>query len=177
MRTPVIHISQMLCIIFLLATSSALAQEDYLGKEVTLFVNYYNKKDFSNLTNLFHFPQKYTEKELRKDKNGVSKVLKILFDEFGNIASIEKVNNPPLFYYVLIGGGDIPYWQRYPEVYNSTYKVMFSGEGQGYLGFGFCNILKKWEIRQVSYGLPADSPQSRARIGDILQKVNKLMGQ
>jgi hypothetical protein len=177
MRTSLCQISQILCIISLLSTSNAIAQEEYLNKKATLFVNYYNKKDFSSMTDLFHFPQEYTEKELREDRNAINKTLKIYFDEFEKIKGIEKVNNPPLYYSVLIGGGNIPYWQRYPEVYNSTYKVMFSREGQGYLAFGFCNILKKWEIRQVSYGLPAESPQSRARIGDILQKCMRIIGQ
>jgi len=177
MKTLACHICQILCIIFILASSNAVAQEDYLNKQVKLFVNYYNKQDFFSMTNLFHYPQKYTEKELKKDKDGVSKTLKLYFDEFGSILSIEKVNNPPLSYYVSIGGGDIPYWQKYPEVYNTIYAVMFSREGRGYLDFYFCNILGKWKIRHVSYGLPADSPQSQSRIGDIFQKLNNLMEQ
>lgn len=177
MKTPACHICQMLCIIFFLASSNALSQEGYLNEIATFFVSHYNKKDFLSLTDLFHFPKEYTEKQLKEDKNAINKTLKMYFDEFGKITGIEKISNPPLFYFVTIGGGNIPYWQRYPEVYNIIYKVKFSSEGQGYLVFGFCNILRKWEIRQVSYGLPADSPQSQTRIVNIHQKMNKLMGQ
>ncbi len=112
---------------------------------------------------------------MKADKEAIGKTLKMYFDEFGKITSFERLEDPPFHYFVMIGGADIPYWQKHPEGDKLTYKVTFSREGEGYLVVVFSYILKEWEIRQVNYGLPADRPKSEKRISTIFQKWQKLM--
>lgn len=170
------HIYLLACFI-LFVVAPARTQEENLQEKATLFINYYNNKDFVGATKLFHFPQGYTTKELKEDKVAISKALKLYFEEFGEITKSEKTVNPSQYYFHMIGGGNLPYWQRYPDAYNLFYKVEFSREGKGYVVLVFCHILDKWEIRQVNYGLPADRPKSQERIISINQKFMKLVGQ
>lgn len=171
------YICFLCCLIVLVAVPIALAQEENRQEKARLFINCYNNNDFFGATKLFHFPQDYTDKELKKEKDAIRKTLKMYFEEFGKITNIEKTDNPSLYYFVMIGGGNLPYWQKYPDVYNTFYKVKFSREGQGYLVLVFCHISDKWEIRQVNYGLPAERSKSQERIIGINQKWMKLMGQ
>jgi hypothetical protein len=157
--------------------SATFAQGENVRENATIFINYYNSKDFLGATSLFHFPADYTANELKEDKDAVSKTLNMYYEEFGRIASIERKDNVSLYYFVSIGGGNLPYWQKYPNTYNLFYKVNFSREGQGYVVLVFCNISDKWEIRQVNYGLPADRPESQERISGIFMKWVKLRGQ
>ncbi len=167
-----------LFVIFILfVVSSAQAQEEILQEKATLFINNYNNKDFFGATRLFHFPQNYTDKKLNEDKDAISKTLKMYFEEFGEITDIEKSDIPPLYYFHMIGGANLSYWQQYSDVSDIFYKVKFSREGQGYLTIVFCNILDKWEIRQVNYGLSADRLDAQIRMDNINKKWNKLMGQ
>jgi len=165
------------CLMILAVAPIALAQERNIQEKAAHFISLYNKKAFLGATTLFNFPADYSNKELREDKNAISKTLNMFYEEFGKIASIEKIDNLSLYYFVTIGGGNFPYWQKYPDVYNSFYKVKFSREGKGYVVLVFCHISDRWEIRQVNYGLPADQPKSQERILDINKKFMKLMGQ
>lgn len=153
----------------------AAAQEEVFREKSGRFVEAYNKKDFAGLAELFHFPEEYTGEELKADKEAIRKTLSLYFDEFGKIAGLEKVENPPFHYFVTIGSADIAYWEKHPEGDKVAYKAVFSREGEGYLTLTFSYILRKWEIRQVNYGLPADRPRSEARISAIFQKWQKRM--
>lgn len=168
-----------ICLLVFLITfpfaAAGLAQEENIQGKANDFINNYNNQDFRGVTKLFHFPRDYTANELKEDKDAISKVLKLYYEEFGKITNIKKNENPSNYYNVSIGSGNIPYWQKYPETVNLSYKVKFSREGLGYIDVVFCHISEKWEIRKVSYGLPADRPKSQERIVSISQKIMKLL--
>ena len=167
-----------LLIIFsiLFVGSSSRAEEKDPIEKATAFINYYNKKDFLGATKIFHYPPNYTAAELNEDKAAISKTLKMYYEEFGKIEHFEKSDMPPLYYFHMIGGGNLPYWQKYSDVYNVNLKVKFSREGEGYVTIVFCNILNKWEIRQVNYGLSADRIDAQTRLNSIKEKWQKMMG-
>ena len=175
MRGSVYRIGLTVFLAGLFFVSTSAAQEEIFREKSGRFVEAYNKKDFAGLAELFHFPPEYTEQELKADKEAIRKTLSLYFDEFGKITGFEKVENPPFHYFVAIGGADISYWEKHPEGDKVSYKAAFSGEGEGYLTLTFSYILRKWEIRQVNYGLPADRPRSEARISAIFQKWQKRM--
>jgi hypothetical protein len=176
-RKWIFRIGLIVSLIVLFFPENGAAQEEVFKEKAGRFVEDYNRQEFARLVELFHFPEEYTEAERKKDKEAIGKTLKIYFDAFGKIASFEKVTDPPFYYFVTIGSADIPYWKSHPEGDTATYKVKFSREGEGSLGLVFSYILKKWEIRQVNYGLPADRPQSEKRISTIFQKWQKEMTQ
>jgi hypothetical protein len=175
MRRAVFRVGLAVFLMFFSSPSNGAAQQEIFNEKTGSFVDYYNKKDFGRLVNLFHFPKDYTEAQLKEDKEAIGKTLQLYFEEFGKIAGFEKVEDPPRYLFVAIGSATVPYWEKNPEGDTVTYKVKFSRDGEGYLVLVFSYILKEWEIRQVDFGLPAGRPQSEKRISAIFQKWEKLM--
>ncbi|MBT6230106.1 MAG: hypothetical protein HOI47_25975, partial [Candidatus Scalindua sp.] len=49
--------------------------------------------------------------------------------------------------------------------------VVFSKEKDGYVLILFSNILNRWKIRAVAYGLPAQRPGAKERVVEIMTKM------
>ena len=135
------------------------------------FLKYMSSSEYSDDAGLFHCPQEYTSVKRSGQLLGVSKLLKILADEFG-IPSNCKINESPVPYYnVAVCGGDMEYWQKYPSQLQVPLEVVFSKENDGSIVILFSNVSNKWEIRAVAYGLPAQRPGSKERIVEIMTKM------
>lgn len=90
------------------------------------------------------------------------------FNELGISNTGEKVLS------LQVGGGDITYWQQHPKFLSLVYSVNFSKYGAGYTTFTICNILNKFEIREVKYGLEATRSNSKELLQEALKHM-KLM--
>lgn len=135
------------------------------------FVKFIKSGALDSASTLFHYPSTYSPDDLSNDMRSVTGHLKLLSDEFGKIIKADRSDNPTLFRYVSVGGGDISYWQKYNLTFPVTYKVQFEKEGQGYLTFNFCSIDGKWRLRDVQFGLPESRPDSQKRIAEITLKL------
>ncbi len=135
------------------------------------FFEYMSSSKYSNAAGLFHCPQEYTTVKRSGQILGVSKLLKVLADEFG-IPSDYRINETPTPYYnVTVCGGDTEYWEKYPSYMQIPLEVVFSRENDGYVVILFSNISNKWEIRAVAYGLPAQRPDAKERIVEVMTKM------
>ncbi|MFQ5685505.1 MAG: hypothetical protein ACE5GV_02480 [Candidatus Scalindua sp.] len=135
------------------------------------FLKYMSSSKYSDAAGLFHCPLEYTAVKRSGQILGVSKLLKVLADEFG-IPSNYKINETPAPYYnVTVCGGDTQYWEKYPSYVQVPLEVIFRKERDGYIVILFSNISNKWEIRAVAYGLPAQRPGAKERIVEVMTKM------
>ncbi len=135
------------------------------------FIKHMSSSEYSDAAVLFHYPQEYTAEKRSEQILGVSKLLKIFTDEFG-IPSNCKINESPDPYYnVTVTGVDMPYWQKNPSQLQIPLEVVFSKENDGQIVILFYNILNKWEIKAVAYGLPAQRPGAKERVVEIMTKM------
>ena len=135
------------------------------------FFKHMSSSEYSDAAGLFHYPQEYTAEKRSEQILGVSKLLKIFTDEFG-IPSNCKINESPDPYYnVTVTGVDMPYWQKHPSQLQIPLEVVFSKENDGQILILFSNILNKWEIKAVAYGLPAQRPGAKERVVEIMTKM------
>ncbi len=135
------------------------------------FFEHMASSKYSDAAGLFHCPREYTSGKRSGQILGISKLLKIFTDEFG-IPSNHKINESPDPYYnVTVCGGDMQYWQKHPSQLQIPLEVVFSRENDGYVVILFSNVLNKWEIRAVAYGLPAQRPGAKERVVEIMTKM------
>ena len=169
------------CLMFVLSLyfiSSAIAQEDpsaEINKLADQFFSQMQESKFEEAAKLFHFPPSYSHEERNHDIAAVARMLEFFSAEFGKSNSPHIDHSEALFWNLLAMGGDIPYWQANPTYLQIRFSVKFSKEGDGYVILQFCRIIDKWEIRAAAYGLPADRPDSKARITQLSQKMMEVM--
>ncbi len=163
------------CCILLSALSTRASGQESVGARLqSLSVEFFNhmaSSEYSEASVLFHYPQEFTSEKKSEQILNVSKLLKVFTDEFG-IPSNYKINESPTPYYnVTVSGGDTQYWEKYPSHMQIPLEVVFSKENDGYIVLLFSNILDKWEIRAVAYGLPAQRPGAKERVVEIMTKM------
>jgi hypothetical protein len=139
------------------------------------YIKLMNQGNYKEASFLFHYPEDYTQEELVSDRTTVQKMLKIVMDTFGSIDSVYIVPPSLMVYQFSIGGGSIPYWQKHPKGFHVTHCVEFSKQGYGRFDVQFCNINSKWEIRDVSYGLPTSRSDAKPIISKLLERFMQLM--
>ncbi len=145
--------------------------EDQIQTLASEFLKYMSSSEYSDAAELFHCPLEYTSVKRSGQILGVSKLLKVLADEFG-IPSDYRINETPTPYYnVTVCGGDMEYWEKYPSYMQIPLEVVFSKENDGYVVLLFSNISNKLEIRAVAYGLPAQRPDAKERIVEVMTKM------
>jgi hypothetical protein len=135
------------------------------------YFNHIANGDFEAAATLFHCPENYTQQELLNDKNSIAKALGVVNKEFGNILNMKKINSLENYLYIIISGGNTPYWDKHSYSIPFIYEVAFNNEGQGNVILFLCRINKKWEIQKVEYCLPTIRPDSKIRINEIIQKM------
>ena len=162
------------CILLSFLSTRASGQESVEAQIQTLsseFLKHMSSSKYSDAAGLFHCPREYTSIKRSGHILGVSKLLKIFTDEFG-IPSNCKINESSTpFYNVTVTGGDMQYWQEHPSQLQIPLEVSFSKENDGQIIILFSNVLNKWEIRAVAYGLPAQRPGAKERIVEIMTKM------
>jgi hypothetical protein len=163
------------CCILLSALSTRASGQESIGARLqSLSVEFFNhmaSSEYSEASVLFHYPREFTSDKRSEQILNVSKLLKVFTDEFG-IPSNYKINETPTPYYnVTVSGGDTQYWEKYPSYMQIPLEVVFSKENDGYVVLLFSNILDKWEIRAVAYGLPAQRPGAKERVVEIMTKM------
>ncbi len=168
------------CVLLSFLSTRASSQESRENQDpveaqlVSLSVDFFKhmaSSQYSDASVLFHYPLEYTSGKRSEQVIDVSKLLKILSDEFG-IPSDYKVNETQApCYNVTVCGGDMQYWQKHPSFIQIPLEVVFSKESEGYVVILFSNILNKWEIRAVAYGLPAQRPGAKERVVEIMTKM------
>ncbi len=165
-------------LVFACYPSVAKAQEPFDQLAVTLSSHFFlamQSDDFDKASSLFKLPNYYTTDEIKSDREGISKALKIVKSELGLIVSKEINKKKVDIVSVTFQGGSIPYWEKYPQVHSIVYRVIFQNEGEGYVTISFCNIDTGWKIRSVKYGLSEKSAGSVDKINRILKKLIKIV--
>jgi hypothetical protein len=156
--------------VFLTLNANAMAGNQ---KDVSLlaskFFSYMNQNNYIEAAKLFHYPPNYTTQDLEKDIKGVSGLLEALKESFGQISRVGVSKTGEKILSLQVGGGDIPYWKQHPQYLTLIFSSYFSKYGDGYITFTICNISKKFEIREVKYGLAA----TRANSAQLLQEAIK----
>ena len=132
--------------------------------------------NYDRAVGLFHFPPSYSKKELTDDIKGITAAFKLIERELGKVISIKPLKESMLYYDVSIEGGNISYWQQYPQSLKFEYEVEYEKERKGILAVEACNIKSSWEIRKVHYGIDANSIGSKERIFEIMEKLMEVMG-
>jgi hypothetical protein len=130
---------------------------------------------FKEAVELFHFPPSYTVEEVKKDQDAVKLGLQEMTNLFGIFGSVDLLKEPAVYINIPLGGGDIPYWRKYPKTYKLEYKTEFQNEGSGFIIFQLVDISKKIEIRSISYGLSATAPNVRERMTKIGKHMMDFM--
>lgn len=140
--------------------SADVTKNEELLELINDFFNCLEYSDFSTASDLFHYPQNYSPEEVQKDKVAVAKILELLSNSFGKINSHVVNMEAEKIISLQVGSGDIPYWQKHPKYLLKIYKVNFSKYGDGFITITICNLLNKYEIREVKYGLGESKPNA-----------------
>ncbi len=135
------------------------------------FLTHMASSEYSDAAALFHCPQEYTSVKKTGQILGVSKLLKILTDEFGIPSDCKISEFPDPHYNVTVCGGDMQYWEEHPSQLQIPLEVVFSKENDGQIVILFSNVFNKWEIRAVAYGLPAQRQGAKERIVEVMTKM------
>ncbi len=169
------------CCIFLSVLSTRTSvQEAFEDKESvktklqSLSIEFFKhmvNSEYSEASGLFHYPLEYTSGKRSEQVVDVSKLLKILSEEFGVPSGFKANKTSAPCYNVTVCGGDIQYWQKHPTFRQIPLEVVFSKESNGYIVILFSNMSDKWEIRAVAYGIPAQRPGAEERIVEIMTKM------
>lgn len=176
MKRTVFTFSVVICLAVL--SSRAPASDDptpLLHGLVQQYFAYVRQSDFDSAASLFHYDRERTPKERSGGAQAVARMLQILTQEFGELSDQQIVNNPYITYEVTVGGAGSGYWEQHPVFLQRRYQVTFTREGSGYVKIMVCHISGVWEIRSVSYGLPAQRSDAEERIADILITIMKEM--
>ncbi len=148
---------------------------DVLTGKASSYFGFVKARDFDKAAELFHIPKHYSPKARQADIESVARTLEFLAGKFGDVVAERLNQSPGRFYQVVTGGGDLPYWAKHPSFSQLVYEVEFEKQGKGYVTLGFCNIDGTWDIRQVAYGLPSDSPDAQSRIVSISKELRQLI--
>ena len=176
MKSLVLLASVTICLVVLRPFSYADDNpHSVLDKLVQEYFAQVSQSSFAGAAALFHYPKQYSPGERSKDTQAVTQLLKVMPQEFGVPANRKVLEKPYMIYNVSAGGGDLGYWQHHPFSLQKQYEVIFSREAAGYVTMQFCNVTGVWEIRSVSYGLPAQRADAKARITDIQNKLLQEM--
>ena len=168
------------CILLPFLSTRAFGQESFEDKDPTeaklqsLSVEFFKhmaSSEYSGASKLFHYPHKYTSEKRSEQILDVGKLLKIFTDEFGLPTSFKVNETPAPCYNVTVCGGDVQYWKEHPSYIPIPLEVVFSKEEEGYVVILFSNIMNRWEIRAVAYGLPAQRPGAKERVVEIMTKM------
>jgi hypothetical protein len=162
------------CILLSALSTRASGQESVEAQLQSLSVEFFKhmaNSEYSDASELFHYPLEYTSEKRSEVILSVSKLLKIFNDEFGIPSNYKIKETPTPYYNVTVCGGDMQYWQKHPSYIQIPLEVVFSKENDGYIAILFSNILNKWEIRAVAYGLPAQRPGAKERVVEIMTKM------
>ena len=135
------------------------------------FLKHMSGSEYSDAAGLFHCPRESTSVKRSGQILGISKLLKILTDEFGIPSNCKIKESQAPYYNVTVCGGNMQYWQKNPSQLQITLEVVFSKENDGCIVILFSNIMNKWEIRAVAYGLPAQRPGAKERVVEIMTKM------
>ncbi len=178
MKKSILILSCCILLLFLSARVSGQelseAQESVEEQLVSLSVDFFNhmaSSEYSDASVLFHYPKECTSEKRAEQILDVSKLLKIFTDEFGFPSNHKAEKTSALYYNVAVSGGDTSYWKAHPSYIEIPLMVNFSKEDKGHVVILFANILDKWEIRAVAYGLPAERPGAKKRVVEIMTKM------
>ncbi|MCP4269067.1 MAG: hypothetical protein GY777_26420 [Candidatus Brocadiaceae bacterium] len=145
-------------------------EEQLISLSVDFFKHMASSK-YADASVLFHYPKEYTSEKKEEQILDVSKLLKVFTNEFGFPSDHKVDETPALYYNVAVSGGDTLYWEEHPSYIQVPLEVVFSKEDNGHVVILFANILDKWEIRAVAYGLPAERPGAKKRVVEIMTKM------
>ncbi len=168
------------CILLSFLSTRASGQESFENldpveaKLISLSVDFFKhmaSSEYSDASVLFHYPKEFTSEKRAEQIFDVSKLLKIFTEEFGFPSNHKVDKTPALYYNVAVSGGDTSYWEGHPSYIQVPLEVVFSKEDNGHVVILFANILDKWEIRAVAYGLPAKRPRAKERVVEIITKM------
>ncbi len=168
------RISFLLFLLMLPFASESLGQET-TNDQVKSFTDSCMKAiqagNFDEAARSFHYPANFSPEELEKDRNAVKLGLMELCKIFGTFEGSELVQRPVSFYLFAVGGGNLRYWEKYPESIQVKYEATFSKEGEGFVIFNVVRISGKFELRSAAFGIPIDSPNAKERMGKIAQHM------
>jgi hypothetical protein len=168
----------LLFLLILLLTSQSLGQEttyDQVKSFTDSCIKAIQSGNFDEAARSFHYPPNYSPEELEKDRNAVKLGLMELCKVFGTVEGSKLLQRPVIFYLFAVGGGDLRYWEKYPESIQVKYEVTFSNEGEGFVVFNVVQISKKCELRSAAFGIPIDSPNAKERMGKIAKHMMDFM--
>jgi hypothetical protein len=140
-------------------------------------LNVIQSGNFEEAAELFHYPPNYSPKDLSEDKRGVKLGLLELSNIFGTFGAIEIVQRHANIYVFAVGGGNIEYWENYPQSIEIKYRTIFSKEGEGFLIFRVVRISEKLKLRSLAFGISAASPQAKERMQNIGRHMIEFMNQ
>jgi hypothetical protein len=113
-----------------------------------------------------HEPPGWDKARSDSDRREVSDALVAILGDFGTISSPQIVDSVA-FYELQLAGGDLPYWQKLPNMgvdSKVTYLVDFSKVGPGVVAISLTHATGAWELRSISLGLEKNGAAARSKM-------------
>ena len=172
------RILALLFLLILLFTSQSLGQEttyDQVKSFTDSCIKAIQGGNFDEAARSFHYPPNFSPEELEKDRNAVKLGLMELCKIFGTFEGSRLLQRSVIFYQCAVGGGNLRYWEKYPESIQVKYEATFSKEGEGFIIFNVVRISEKFELRSVAFGIPIGSPDAKKRMEKIFVHMTDFM--
>lgn len=120
---------------------------------------------------LLHYPEEETGAELQKDKQAMLAAVRAAQTCLGK--PLEPAPGyEGLTYEIAFGAGDLPHWEKHPQLRNVAFRVRFEKAGTGRLSFDEVLLPDNtWGLRQVKFGLPLADPHAQERLAACMQAL------
>lgn len=138
------------------------------------YVHCVEASDVECAVKLFHLPTSLTTAERQEELRFLERALKLFAGEFGKPRDIRTAGQPLDVAFASVGTGSLPYWEKHPDFRRFTFFTKFDRDGPGTITIDVCEIGGRPEIRQVLYGLPRSSPNTAARLTEIVGKLQAI---
>lgn len=123
--------------------------------------------DFDKTPALFHYPERYTEGELNRDRCMISKSMRIMTDVFGKPSELKPQEHVGQIkhYSIHIRAGDAKYWQKKDARASTSFFADFANIGPGVVNFQFEGVEKgRPVLRSLAFGLETSSQDAKERL-------------
>ncbi len=119
----------------------------------------------------FKYPDSFSPQELKKDIEGVSKILRIISEEVGVIKSYNLSNQEKPNFHVGLCGGSREYWKKHPYFIRLIYDVIYSKKVEGQVVFRLSIISNKLVINSIVHGLTPGTLENRKIVEGIIKRA------
>jgi hypothetical protein len=122
----------------------------------------------------FYYPER-SPREREADRKGVESLLNVVFDDYGTVAEITRLDAIPPSIFTMVASGDVKFLNAHAYFTRYPYRARFSKRGDGYVFVDIMRINQHAALRSVSFALPSTRPEAAALIESTSKRMLSVL--